>query len=302
MTACPTGIAHTYMAAEALEAAAARAGVDIAVETQGSAGSTPLRPDVIARADAAIFAVDVGVRDRGRFAGKPLVASGRQAAHGRRGLDDRRGPALRRRPGRPARRGRGGRRRRRRGHAPGGGGGESWGRTTRRVLMTGVSYMIPFVAAGGLLIALSFLLGGYEIVGPFKDILSQNSLLNLPDPASYGLDHALFDSGFFAYVGAIFFVLGKTAFAFFIPALAGYIAFAIADRPGIAPGFVMGGLAADVMQFGTPQTGFLGAIVGGVLAGVIAALDRPAQGAVLGPRPDAGAGHPAVHHDRSPAS
>ncbi|MDX6298815.1 MAG: fructose system or component, partial [Nocardioidaceae bacterium] len=76
VTACPTGIAHTYMAAEALEAAAARAGVDIAVETQGSAGTTPLPGDVIARADAAIFAVDVGVRDKARFAGKPLVASG----------------------------------------------------------------------------------------------------------------------------------------------------------------------------------------------------------------------------------
>ena len=136
--------------------------------------------------------------------------------------------------------------------------------------MTGVSYMIPFVAAGGLLIALSFLLGGYEIVGPFKDILAKNSLTNLPNPDALGLDHALFGSGLMAYIGAVFFVIGKTAFAFFIPALAGYIAYAIADRPGIAPGFVMGGLAADVMQFGTPQTGFLGAIVGGVLAGVIA--------------------------------
>jgi PTS system fructose-specific IIC component len=269
VTACPTGIAHTYMAAEALEAAAARAGVDIAVETQGSAGSTPLASDLIARADAAIFAVDVGVRDRARFAGKPLVSSGvkrpmddadSMIAEALRYADD---------PGAPRVEGAAG------GGAgaavtTGGGGGESWGAHTRRVLMTGVSYMIPFVAAGGLLIALSFLLGGYEIVGPFKDILSKNSLTNLPDPADYGLKHALFDSGFFAYVGAIFFVLGKTAFAFFIPALAGYIAFAIADRPGIAPGFVMGGLASDVMQFGTPQTGFLGAIVGGVLAGVIA--------------------------------
>jgi PTS system fructose-specific IIC component len=136
--------------------------------------------------------------------------------------------------------------------------------------MTGVSYMIPFVAAGGLLIAISFLLGGYEIVGPFSKILANNSLTDLPNPQALGLDHALFNSGFFAYLGAVCFVVGKTAFAFFIPALAGYIAYAIADRPGIAPGFVMGGLAADVGQFGTPQTGFLGAIVGGVLAGVIA--------------------------------
>ena len=137
--------------------------------------------------------------------------------------------------------------------------------------MTGVSYMIPFVAAGGLLIALSFLLGGYEIVGPFERHRRQQlALRTCRTPMPLGLDHALFGSGFFAYIGAVFFVLGKTAFAFFIPALAGYIAYAIADRPGIAPGFVMGGLAADVMQFGTPQTGFLGAIVGGVLAGVIA--------------------------------
>ena len=76
VTACPTGIAHTYMAAEALEAAAERAGVEIAVETQGSAGSTPLHRDVIAAAAAVIFAVDVGVRDRARFAGKPVVSSG----------------------------------------------------------------------------------------------------------------------------------------------------------------------------------------------------------------------------------
>ena len=76
VTACPTGIAHTYMAAEALEAAAERAGVDLQVETQGSAGAKPLAPEVIAGAEAVIFAVDVGVRDRHRFAGKPLVSSG----------------------------------------------------------------------------------------------------------------------------------------------------------------------------------------------------------------------------------
>ena len=74
--ACPTGIAHTYMAAEALEAAAERAGVELHVETQGSAGSTPLAPETISQAGAVIFAVDVGVRDRSRFAGKPVVSSG----------------------------------------------------------------------------------------------------------------------------------------------------------------------------------------------------------------------------------
>jgi PTS system fructose-specific IIC component len=266
VTACPTGIAHTYMAAEALEAAAERAGVDIQVETQGSAGTTPLPAATIANADAVIFAVDVGVRDRGRFAGKPVVSSGvkrpfdqadAMITEALRYADDPNGPRVEGDGGGAS-------------DSNEGSAGESWGGRTRRVLMTGVSYMIPFVAAGGLLIALSFLLGGYEIVGPAADIVKNNSLFDLPDTSALELPHALFDSGLMAYIGAIFFVLGKTAFLFFVPALAGYIAYAIADRPGIAPGFVMGGLAADVMQFGTPATGFLGAIVGGVLAGLIA--------------------------------
>jgi PTS system fructose-specific IIC component len=262
VTACPTGIAHTYMAAEALEAAAARAGVDIAVETQGSAGSTPLPHETIANADAAIFAVDVGVRDRYRFAGKPLVASGvkraiddsdAMIAEAVRLVDDPNAPRV---------------------EGLSGGAGpnarassaadESWGLKIRRVLMTGVSYMIPFVAAGGLLIALSFLLGGYEIVGPGNDIATGNSLFNLPDVDKLNLDHALFGSPFFAYIGAVFFTIGGAAFSFLVPALAGYIAFAIADRPGIAPGFVMGAIA------GTLQSGFLGGIIGGVIAGLMA--------------------------------
>ncbi len=270
VTACPTGIAHTYMAAEALEAAAERAGVDIEVETQGSAGSTPLAPSTIAGADAVIFAVDVGVRDRGRFAGKPVVSSGvkrpiddgdAMIAEAIRYADD---------PGAP----------RVEGSVTagesGGGAHETWGGRARRVLMTGVSYMIPFVAAGGLLIALGFLLGGYEIVGPYGDIAVNNTVFDLPDVQALGLDHALFGSGLMAYFGALFFIIGKTAFALFIPAFAGYIAYAIADRPGIAPGFVMGGLAANLFGVGSadgvalPATGFLGAIAGGVLAGVIA--------------------------------
>ncbi len=276
ITACPTGIAHTYMAAEALEAAAARAGVEIAVETQGSAGATPLPPETIANADAVIFAVDVGVRDRGRFAGKPLVASGVK-----RPMDD--GDAMIAQalafaddPNAPRVEGSGGGAGSGGSASSGGGGNESWGARTRRVLMTGVSYMIPFVAAGGLLIALSFLFGGYEIVGPFGNIVAHNSLFNPPDVKSLGLNHALFGSGELAYLGALMFIIGKTAFAFFIPALAGYIAYAIADRPGIAPGFVMGGIAANVGGFtdtkgvGLPATGFLGAIIGGVLAGLIA--------------------------------
>ncbi|MCW2736461.1 fructose-specific PTS transporter subunit EIIC [Nocardioides sp.] len=273
VTACPTGIAHTYMAAEALEAAAERAGVELHVETQGSAGSTPLSPETISQAGAVIFAVDVGVRDRGRFAGKPMVSSSVK-----RPIDDADAmiaEALRY-AGDPASAPRV------EGTASEAGassmGQETWGGRTRRVLMTGVSYMIPFVAAGGLLIALSFLLGGYEIVGPYGDIAVNNTLFSPPDVTALGLDHALFGSGVLAYIGAIFFIIGKTAFMFFVPALAGYIAYAIADRPGIAPGFVMGGLAINIFNVqssgdspvGLAQTGFLGAIVGGVLAGVIA--------------------------------
>jgi PTS system fructose-specific IIC component len=265
ITACPTGIAHTYMAAESLEAAAERAGVDISVETQGSAGSTPLSRQTIAEADAVIFATDVGVKERSRFAGKPMVASGvKRAINDSDAMireavgyaDSPNAPRVEGTAADPA--------------ASEGSGEESWGLRIRRVLMTGVSYMIPFVAAGGLLIALSFLLGGYEITGPAGEIVANNTLFDLPDLGEAGLDHALFDSPFLAYLGALFFALGATGFKLLVPALAGYIAYAIADRPGIAPGFIMGALAVDLGGFGTPQTGFLGGIIGGVLAGVIA--------------------------------
>ena len=265
------------MAAEALEAAAAKAGVPIAVETQGSAGSKPLPPETIAAASAVIFAVDVGVRDRGRFAGKPVVSSSvkrpiedgdAMIAEALRYADDPNAPRVE--GALTAGEGTGG-----------GGAGESWGARTRRVLMTGVSYMIPFVAAGGLLIALGFLFGGYEIVGPYGEIAVKNTIFDLPNADALKLDHVLGGTGFgppafFAYIGALFFIIGKTAFALFIPAFAGYVAYAIADRPGIAPGFIMGGLAANLFNVtaadGTalPATGFLGAIVGGVLAGLIA--------------------------------
>ncbi len=271
VTACPTGIAHTYMAAEALQAAAARAGVEIAVETQGSAGATPLPAETIAKADAAIFAVDVGLRDRSRFAGNPQVSSG-----GKRPIDDADAmiaEALAAAENPNAARVESGR-----GDSPESASttSESWGGRTRRILMTGVSYMIPFVAAGGLLIALSFLLGGYDITNVYGAVMVDNTITNLPDAQGLGLEHALFDSGLAVYLGALFFVIGKTAFMLFIPALAGYIAYAIADRPGIAPGFIMGALAANLFGVvnadgvSAPATGFLGAIAGGVLAGVIA--------------------------------
>jgi PTS system fructose-specific IIC component len=261
VTSCPTGIAHTYMAAESLEAAAERAGVDLHVETQGSAGSRPLPQSVIDGADAVIFAADLGVKDRHRFAGKPLVAGGVK-----RGIDDPDGmvaaavaaaddPRATRVEGTAASGTT---------HA-GSSGDESWGLRIRRVLMTGVSYMIPFVAAGGLLIALSFLLGGYEITGPTGDIVKNNSLFNLPDLGEAGLEHALFDSALMAYLGAVMLTLGGAAFGFLVPALAGYIAYAIADRPGIAPGFIMGAVAGVTLE-----AGFLGGIIGGALAGVVA--------------------------------
>ncbi|MBU2073851.1 MAG: fructose-specific PTS transporter subunit EIIC [Actinobacteria bacterium] len=256
VTACPTGIAHTYMAAEALEAAAARAGVTIAVETQGSAGSTPLAAATIESADAVIFACDVGVRDQHRFAGLPVVSTGVKSA-----VDDADAlvaRALQYADSADAPRVEAGAEGSVASGAP-----SSVGGTVRRVLMTGVSYMIPFVAAGGLLIALSFLLGGYQIVN-HGDIATGNSLLALPDLDERGLDNALFGSAALAYLGALLFVLGGAAFGFLVPALAGYIAYAIADRPGIAPGFVMGAIA------GTTQSGFLGGIVGGVLAGLSA--------------------------------
>jgi PTS system fructose-specific IIC component len=261
------------MAAEALEAAAAKAGVPIAVETQGSAGSKPLAPETIAAASAVIFAVDVGVRDRGRFAGKPVVSSGvkrpiddgdTMIAEALRYADDPNAPRVE-------------------GSVTAGssssGASETWGGRARRVLMTGVSYMIPFVAAGGLLIALGFLFGGDEIVNSYGKIAVDNTFFNLPDTQALVLPHALFHSGFFAYLGALFFIFGKTAFMFFVPALAGYIAYAIADRPGIAPGFIMGGLATNIFAVNNgatptptslPATGFLGAIIGGVLAGLVA--------------------------------
>ncbi|MDJ0349813.1 fructose-specific PTS transporter subunit EIIC [Cryobacterium sp. PH29-G1] len=246
VTACPTGIAHTYMAADSLVAAAKAVGVDLQVETQGSAGVTPLEPSVIAAADAVIFAVDVDVRGRERFAGLPVIN-----APVKRGIDE---------PGRlieealaaalnPNAR-------RVSGTVDLGGASEEksehLGQKLKRALLTGVSYMIPFVAGGGLLIALGFLFGGYEITKVADDVVINNSLFNLPE------------GGMLIYLGAVFFKIGALSMGFLVPALAGYISFAIADRPGIAPGFVAGAVA------GFMGAGFLGGIVGGLLAGVVA--------------------------------
>ncbi len=249
VTACPTGIAHTYMAADALTAAAERAGVTLRVETQGSSGSTPLPASVIADADAVIFATDVGVKGRERFGGKPVIASGVKRAinepdvmiaEALRAADDPSANTVE--PGSAA-------------AAPEGGdtGTElGWGTRLRQILLTGVSYMIPFVAAGGLLIALGFLLGGHEIGDVAGGIVLDNSLGNLPD------------GGLGAYLGAVLYQIGSLAFSFLVPALAGYIAFAIADRPGLAPGFTAGAVAVFV------GAGFIGGLIGGLIGGFAA--------------------------------
>lgn len=250
VTACPTGIAHTYMAAEALEQAAREAGHRISVETQGSAGSTPLSEEDIREADAVVLAADVGVRDRERFAGKPVVeATVKQAINDAGALLGRAAEAAAEQPApaaeQPAV------------AEPGEpelsskvAAGARFGTRLRQWLMTGVSYMIPFVAAGGLLIALSFALGGYRIA-------------DAPPVTQH------FDPAALADWAALFNQVGNAAFAFLVPVLAGFVAFAMADRPAIAPGFVGGAVAVTV------HAGFLGGLVAGLLAGaVIAAIQR----------------------------
>ncbi|HYO37261.1 MAG TPA: fructose-specific PTS transporter subunit EIIC [Geodermatophilus sp.] len=264
VSACPTGIAHTYMAADKLTAAAQAEGVDLQVETQGSSGATPLDPAVIRAADAVIFAVDVGVRDQDRFAGKPVIQSGTKRAINEPEVMIREALAAADDPN--ARRVTGGAQAETTA-APSGRPGAAT--ELRRWLLTGVSYMIPFVAAGGLLIALGFLFGGYQIVSPNPDADGQNYAL------SWVVNNSLFDlpsasgveglnDGFWGYLGAVCTVLGQAAFGFLVPALAGYIAFAIADRPGIAPGFVVGAVASSL------DAGFLGGLVGGIIAGLVA--------------------------------
>jgi PTS system fructose-specific IIC component len=256
VTACPTGIAHTYMAADSLVAAAKEVGVDLQVETQGSSGAKPLDPAVIAAADAVIFAVDVDVRGKERFAGKPVIN-----APVKRGIDEpdkmvqealaaADNPNARRVPHFGAEE---------QAEAEATEKGEHIGQKLKKALLTGVSYMIPFVAGGGLLIALGFLMGGYLITQFADVIVVDNSIFNLPTEYP---ENAWGPLG--AYLGAVLFKIGALSLGFLVPALAGYIAYGIADRPGIAPGFVAGAVA------GFMGAGFLGGIVGGLLAGYIA--------------------------------
>ncbi|MFP3397717.1 fructose-specific PTS transporter subunit EIIC [Brevibacterium sp. SIMBA_078] len=256
VTACPTGIAHTYMAADALAQAGSEMGIDVVTETQGSSGTTPIDQSVIDSADAVVFAVDVDVRDKARFAGKPYVQVPVKA-----GIDDPQGLITKALAEADAPNGR----RLAAAHASAdesssaGNSRESIGAHLKRVLLTGVSYMIPFVAAGGLLMALGFLLGGFDIPDYAEDIVLGNSLWNLP--TEYG-DLALGPVG--AYLGAVAFQIGNLSMSFLVAALAGYIAYGIADRPGIAPGFTVGAVAVLM------GAGFIGGIIGGLLAGYIA--------------------------------
>lgn len=249
VTSCPTGIAHTYMAAESLTAAGRAEGVEVTVETQGSAGFSKLDPAVIAAADAVIWAHDVEVREKARFRGKPLVDVGVKA-----GIN------------RPAELIAEARRKAERGEIAavpqGGDGPESgaddgsgadgahFGVRLRTYLMSGVSYMVPFVAAGGLLIALSFAIGGYEIAD-----------------AKSVADHFVWGQA--DSWAALLNQIGSAAFGFLVPVLAGYIAYGMADRPALVPGFVGGAIALTV------DAGFLGGLVAGLLAGaVVMAIQR----------------------------
>ncbi|MFI8631800.1 fructose-specific PTS transporter subunit EIIC [Microbacterium sp. NPDC077663] len=254
VTACATGIAHTFMAADALTATGQKEGIDLVVEPQGSSGYKAIEQRVIDEADAVIFAVDVDVREQTRFAGKPVVRAGVK-----RGIEQpaqmiREAVAAAKNPNAP--------------RVPAASGAASTrqaaptslGGAVRRALLTGVSYMIPFVAGGGLLIALGFALAGYQIASPHEGADVNNAVYTLQNFALWNLP----PEGLGYYLGAVAFQIGGLSFGFLVPALAGYIAYGIADRPGIAPGFVAGAVATFM------GAGFIGAIVGGLLAGLAA--------------------------------
>ncbi len=221
ITACPTGVAHTFMAAEALQQAAIRKGYDLQVETRGSVGArNVLEADAIVAADVVLLAADIEV-DVARFAGKRVFRCGTGVALKQpdatldRALEE--GAVLA-------------------GAASASTGGEGKGEKTGvyKHLLTGVSYMLPMVVAGGLLIALSFVFG----IEAFKE---EGTL-----------------------AAALMKIGGETAFQLMVPLLAGYIAYSIADRPGLAPGMI-GGLLA-----GTLGAGFIGGIIAGFVAGYAA--------------------------------
>ena len=251
VTACPTGIAHTYMAADALKYAAEDLGYDFKVETQGSSGNETLTQADIDEADAVIFAVSVNVRDRSRFAGKPYVES-----PVKRGIDEPQAmieEALAEAENPNGKR-----------VSAAASTGEdtssaaegSWGSRIYKAVMTGVSYMIPFVAAGGIIVALGFILEAITMPN-LGDVDTEKILANA---TIYNLG----DTHWTLYLGAVLQTIGKFGLDLMVPALAAFIAYGLAQRPGIAPGFIAGSVAVAV------KAGFLGGIVGGLLAGLIA--------------------------------
>ena len=259
VTACPTGIAHTYMAADSLVAAAKKAGATLHVETQGSSGSTPLSPATIAEADAVIFATDVGVKDKQRFAGKPVVASGvkrainepdKMVAEALAAADNPPPPASQggaSAPGQPAA-----------ASAPSGdvqlGHPHPADPAHRRQLHDPVRRRGRPADRTGI---------------PVRR-LRHRQQARRPDPVArqHHCAHQLADQPalrrFVAvpWRGAVH--PRRAGVQFLVPALAGYISFAIADRPGIAPGFTAGAVAVFV------SGGFIGGIVGGLIAGFTA--------------------------------
>lgn len=229
VTACPTGIAHTFMAAESLEQHAKKRGISIKVETNGSGGAKNILTDAeIAAADGIIVAADKNVA-MARFNGKKVVIT--KVADGINKTDELIDRALK--GDAPVY------------HASGSDTeesaadvqGESLGRQIYKHLMNGVSHMLPFVVGGGILIALAFLFDDYSI-----------------DPKNFGSNTPL--AKFFKDIGG-------ASFGFMLPVLAGFISMSIADRPGLAVGFVGGALA------GTTGSGFLGALIAGFLGGYI---------------------------------
>ena len=254
VTACPTGIAHTYMAADALKYAAEDLGYDFKVETQGSSGNETLTQADIDEADAVVFAVSVNVRDRNRFAGKPYVES-----PVKRGIDE--PEAMLNEALAEAENPNGKRVAAATSTAEDSSSAVegAWGTRIYKAVMTGVSYMIPFVAAGGIIVALGFMLEAVTTpnLGDLneaarKSILENSSLFNLNGPH------------WTLYLGVVLHTIGGFGIELMVPALAAYIAYGLAQRPGIAPGFIAGTVAVTV------KAGFLGGIVGGILAGVVA--------------------------------
>ncbi|WP_026669177.1 PTS fructose transporter subunit IIABC [Butyrivibrio sp. AE3006] len=237
VTACPTGIAHTYMAAEALEQSANDNGISIKVETDGSGGAKNVLTDAeIKAADIIIVAADKNV-EMARFNGKKVIkASTADAIHHSADLINRAiaGDAAVYQHSGPV-------------EAGASFDNESAGRKAYKHLMNGVSHMLPFVIGGGILIAIAFLLDDYSI-----------------DPGNFGSNTP---------IAAWFKSIGGTAFGFMLPILAGFIAQSIADRPGLAVGFVGGALAASGATFAAPggnvPSAFLGALVAGFAAGYL---------------------------------